>query len=365
MSHIGKRNTSRAVFTSYERTLAKAAWGTNSARLSRDSFLPFASCKLCLLTARNPVSCSHGDIFCKECALENILSQKREIKRLEKIREREQREAEEEKNREEAEVNLRYALEFDRAQMGLGSKLTTVANVTAENILEDKSNDKENAKRNARGEKRKFELDQSEIKRITQEETNKTKKVISEEKEIILVAPKTTLASFWAPSITPSSNTKNILHSIPKSIKLFPICPASFMDKPHIYSLHDLIDVTFTEEKDEKSGCKQFICPSCKKVLTNTSKAILIRICGHVLCKSCMSRLTTGPESLSTNSSRVDSNIMNCFVCDTNSCGIQEKKKNKPKSKNNTGLVEIRCEGTGFASGGVSIVEKEGVAFQC
>lgn len=359
MSH-SKRNTSRAVFTSYERTLAKAAWGTNSARLSRDSFLPFASCKLCLLTARNPVSCSHGDIFCKECALENILSQKREIKRLEKIREREQREAEEEKNREEAEVNLRYALEFDRAQMGLGSKLTKVANITAENILRNKSDDKEHGNRNARGEKRKFELDQSEIKRITQEETNKTKKVIIEEK-----APKTTLASFWAPSITPSSNTKNKLYSIPKSTKLFPICPASLMDKPHIYSLHDLIDVTFTEEKDEQSGCKQSICPSCKKVLTNTSKAILIRICGHVLCKSCMSRLTTGPESCSTNASKVDSNIINCFVCDTNSCEIQEKKKNKHKSKNNTGLVEIRCEGTGFASGGVSIVEKEGVAFQC
>ncbi|RKF77879.1 E3 ubiquitin-protein ligase CSU1 [Golovinomyces cichoracearum] len=321
MSH-SKRNTSRAVFTSYERTLAKAAWGTNSARLSRDSFLPFASCKLCLLAARNPVSCSHGDIFCKECALENILSQKREIKRLEKIREREQKEAEEEKNREEAEVNLRYALEFDRAQIGSGSKLSTVANVTGENILVDKCNDKEHA-------------------------------------------PKTTLASFWAPSITPSSNTKNKLHSIAKSAKLFPICPASFMDKPHIYSLHDLIDVTFTEETDETSGCKQFICPSCKKVLTNTSKAILTRICGHVLCKNCMSRLTTGPESCSTNASRFDSNTINCFVCDTNSSSIEEKTKNKHKSKNNTGLVEIRCEGTGFASGGVSIVEKAGVAFQC
>ncbi|RKF55957.1 E3 ubiquitin-protein ligase CSU1 [Golovinomyces cichoracearum] len=353
MSH-SKRNTSRAVFTSYERTLAKAAWGTNSARLSRDSFLPFASCKLCLLAARNPVSCSHGDIFCKECALENILSQKREIKRLEKIREREQREAEEEKNREEAEVHLRYALEFDRAQIGLGSKLSTVANVTEENILADKCNDKEHVTRNTRGEKRKFELDQSEIMRITQEETNKTRK-----------APKTTLASFWAPSITPSSNTKNKLHSIAKSAKLFPICPASFMDKPHIYSLHDLIDVTFTEETDEKTGCKQCICPSCKKVLTNTSKAILIRICGHVLCKNCMSRLTTGPESCSTNASRIDSNTINCFVCDTNSSRIKEKTKNKQKSKNNTGLVEIRCEGTGFASGGVSIVEKAGVAFQC
>ncbi|RKF83312.1 E3 ubiquitin-protein ligase CSU1 [Golovinomyces cichoracearum] len=193
MSH-SKRNTSRAVFTSYERTIAKAAWGTNSARLSRDSFLPFASCKLCLLAARNPVSCSHGDIFCKECALENILSQKREIKRLEKIREREQREAEEEKNREEAEVHLRYALEFDRAQIGLGSKLSTVANVTEENILADKCNDKEHVNKNTRGEKRKFELDQSEIMRITQEETNKTRKVISEEKEIILAMQLTLLS---------------------------------------------------------------------------------------------------------------------------------------------------------------------------
>lgn len=179
----GKRNTSRAVFTSYERTLAKAAWGTNTARLSRDSFLPFASCRLCLLPARIPVSCSHGDIFCKECALKNILSQKQEIKRLKRNHGREEKEAEEKREQDEAEARLRYAAEFERVQMGLESEPAKIKNVE-ENEGESRRNIETTEK--PLDKKRKFQLDPEEVIRIVRDETDKVKNKICEEKVRII-----------------------------------------------------------------------------------------------------------------------------------------------------------------------------------
>lgn len=41
------------------------------------------------------------------------------------------------------------------------------------------------------------------------------------------------------------------------------------------------------------------------------------------------------------------------------------KKKKKDKERGmKPGLVEIRSEGTGYASGGKSLIKREGVAFQ-
>lgn len=109
MSH-SKRNTSLAFFTAHERSQVRAHWGSQSTRLTRDSFLPFGYCRLCLGVARDPVtcggvsitsntsnnktesssssssssSCPKVHIFCRECALNDLVSQRREIKRVEK-----------------------------------------------------------------------------------------------------------------------------------------------------------------------------------------------------------------------------------------------------------------------------------------
>lgn len=118
MSH-SKRNTSRAVFTSYERSLLRSTWGSRSTRLSRDSFLPFGSCGLCLLPARNPVACAvNGDLFCRECAVNDLLAQRKEIERLERERERWEREGKEEDERVREIERERERKEFEALSSG-------------------------------------------------------------------------------------------------------------------------------------------------------------------------------------------------------------------------------------------------------
>ena len=73
---------------------------------------------------------------------------------------------------------------------------------------------------------------------------------------------------------------------------------------------------------------------------------------------------------------------MRCFVCEADLSGrdaegeneveedVEDQKKGEKKKKSskagNVGrLVEISCEGTGFAGGGANMAKREGVAFQC
>ncbi|KAK3692944.1 hypothetical protein B0T22DRAFT_436162 [Podospora appendiculata] len=363
MSH-SKRNTSRAVFTSHERAMAKAAWGSSSARLSRESFLPFASCCLCLETAVDPVACSHGDLFCRECALSNILAQKKEIKRAEKAREQEEKEQLEEAARRDAEAHTRAIREFELTQAGLeikagGAKRQPPVPATEAHPPDVGEPDDSSAKR---GEKRKFSLDGDELARIVTEERAKARKAIDSE-----TASKPTLPSFWSPSVTPSSNTKNVLHEVKKNVKSQPTCPESPQDKPHYYSLHTLVTVNFTEETDSTTKKTQRICPACSKAFSNTSKATLAKPCGHVLCKSCVDKFMR-PSGHDPHAPDSDPGAVRCYVCEadlTERKGPLKKDGKGEKEKIKPGLVELRSSGTGFSAGGANSVQKNGVSFQC
>ncbi len=120
MSH-SKRNTSLAFFTSYERSLLRNSWGSQATRLTRDSFLPFGSCRLCLLPARDPVACTGGlkaDIFCRECALNDLVAQRKEIKRLEQEWEGRQIEKGEDERLAEEEEAKKELEKFERTAQG-------------------------------------------------------------------------------------------------------------------------------------------------------------------------------------------------------------------------------------------------------
>lgn len=341
MAH-SKRNTSLAFFTSHERSLLKSTWGSQATRLSRDSFLPFASCQLCLQIARDPVACaSNGDIFCKECAVSNLLAQGKEIKRLKKEDERRQREIEEEEMDRGEEEKERAIAQFERTMMGMegGGK------------KEGKTSAPEEVEQNeGRGVKRKFELDEGEMLKNAKEERAKARRALDEEK-----SAKPTLPSFWVPSLTPSTN-----HSqASKTAKLSPLCPASSPENKHSLSLKSLITINFKTIPNASSLAEPptCICPACEKNLTNVIKAVLTIPCGHVLCKPCAAKFMSsdkGPPDPHASPTEQEKKRVVCYVCETDLLGAV-----KP------GMVELRSEGTGFAGGGDNMVQRKGVAFQC
>ena len=74
-----KHNTTQSTLTHYERTLLRRQ--NEGRRLGHDSFKPLDHCNLCLSNVydRDPVSCPKGHIYCKECVLTNLISQKASI----------------------------------------------------------------------------------------------------------------------------------------------------------------------------------------------------------------------------------------------------------------------------------------------
>jgi nitric oxide synthase-interacting protein len=131
--------------------------------------------------------------------------------------------------------------------------------------------------------------------------------------------------------------------------------------------------VNFHEEKSTETGKPVRTCPSCQKTLSNSTKAVLAIPCGHVLCKPCVDKFLK-PEHRhhrDAHDDGPDPETVHCYVCDADLTTVSEakekegKKKKKDKERGmKPGLVEIRSEGTGYASGGKSLIKREGVAFQ-
>lgn len=344
--------------------MLKGAWGSQSTRLTRDSYLPFGSCQLCLQIARDPVACAaNGEIFCRECAVNNLLSQRKEIKRLEKEFEKGLRDLEDENKERDEEERARTVNDFERTLMGLDGK---------GGVAKAKDGAKTQEAAEARGVKRKHGIDEDEMLKNTVEERAKARKAIDDEKA---ADPK--LPSFWVPSLTPSTKRDLAAAGPPK---LNPLCPASSPSNKHNLSLKSLITINFKQSDDRGGGTDtaSAICPACMKVLSNTNKAVMTVPCGHVLCKPCAAKLMTPetgpPDPHATHDDRKEVRTTSCYVCSTNITPqkpsqevAQGKKKSKKSEKGEVtpGLVELKCDGTGFAGGGDNIVQRHGTVFQC
>jgi len=98
--------------------------------------------------------------------MENLVSQRQQIKQFERELERKKRDEEEAEAVDEEEVKERAVRDFEDVQMGMSLKREGVV------VVEE----------GKRGEKRKFELDEEELMRIAREDRDKAKKALMEEK---------------------------------------------------------------------------------------------------------------------------------------------------------------------------------------
>lgn len=332
--------------------------------------------------------------------MSNLLQQRKEFKRLGKENATRKVEEDAQDAKDDVEAQQRAVDDFERVQQGLDVKLgidgkmkrTIVGRREGKVIVEETSNDEAEGKENGGSEanptkKRKLEVevDEAELVRISQNERAKARKTLNDEKA---EAAKSTLPSFWVPSLTPGQHQQLRTTSNDETThaeKLQPICPGSSREASHSLSLKLLVDVKFSEEKQASSKSaggdaavsregKMRICPACSRPLTNASKAVLAKPCGHVLCATCVDKFVAdGADEGDEVTVEPAAKTVRCFVCSEDLGAAvakktkhkHEKEKEKDKEKIRQGLVDICSEGTGFAGGGTNVVKRHGVAFQC
>ena len=111
--------------------------------------------------------------------MSNLLSQRKEIKRLEKDHEKRRREEADDLLFEDEEARDRAVEEFERVQMGLNAKLGKGRNIVG------RANGKisvEEIVEGAKGTKRKFEFDEEELLNVAKEERERAKKAVRDDK---------------------------------------------------------------------------------------------------------------------------------------------------------------------------------------
>ncbi|CAG8719062.1 22884_t:CDS:2, partial [Racocetra persica] len=341
-------------------------YGTKKQRLGRDSMREFDACFLCLQRARDPICCEQGHLYCKECILENLLAQKREIRRQQNLLEARAKDEIEESKRKEQLAKEAVIHDFERQQVRIAplgtktkesmktsdksTKTTDNSTKTTDNstkTTDDSTKTNDNGKTpnstksfkaiengetlqefvTVAGKKRDFRLDEEEVEAIALREQQEAMKRLEEEQT---AASKPKLPNFWLPSLTPSADPDKI-----KSVKLQTMCTAT--DPEHPFGVKNFIPTKFTEDIDPNTKKTSFVCPSCRKTLTNSVKICLVKRCGHVICKICVEKFVK--------------NSKQCFVCGE-----------KCRSKD---IVDMSGEGTGFASGGGPVMaERFDVSFQ-
>jgi nitric oxide synthase-interacting protein len=126
MGRHSKNNNALPFFTHAERQMLD--YGTREQRLGRDSMRDYDACYLCLSRARDPVCCDQGHLGCRECVLENLLSQKKDMARWEKQFAKQQERLQQEQQQLEQQQKQQQLIAFEKTVVnGLSVKPQTEA----------------------------------------------------------------------------------------------------------------------------------------------------------------------------------------------------------------------------------------------
>ncbi|RDB17393.1 Nitric oxide synthase-interacting [Hypsizygus marmoreus] len=334
MTKHSKNNTASSIFSYAE--YKRLDYGTKRQRLGNESMRRFDACSLCLNSAREPVACNEGHLFCKECVYTDLLTQKKDIQRQKTKLEAMKQEVEEEKARAKEAARERVLLEFEKGQLGLAAKPSFAGTKPGGEPDEP------------RGTKRKFAFDSTTVETLAQEAEEAALREIEREQAEAL---RNKLPDFWLPSLTPTYTSSGPPQSL-MDVKVQTTCRGG--DPAHSIALKHLMPVKFTYfnpgagasrsiestpvEADQKAKKEEAepMCPSCKRRLSNSVLMFVMRPCAHVICKTCTDSLVRSAKQ--------------CIVCDK-----QLKEKD---------IVELKREGTGFAGGGLAETSRAGIAFQ-
>ncbi|KAI0767548.1 hypothetical protein C8Q74DRAFT_1204412 [Fomes fomentarius] len=343
MTKHSKNNTASSIFSYAE--YKKLDYGTKRQRLGNESMRRFDACALCLQRARDPVACQKGHLFCKECALTDLVSQINDIKRQKVRLEAMKKEAEEERGRAREAARERVLREFEKGQLGLAA----TSRISTSSALDSSE---------PRGTKRKFDFDTSAVEALTQEAEEAALRQIEREQAEAL---KSKLPDFWLPSLTPTYTSTGPPTSL-ADVKLQTTChggnPAHPLSRKHFIPVKWTFDTSppalpsksvqstpatqdgnatpDPKHKAPKDDEQTPMCPSCKKQLSNNSLMHLMKPCGHVTCNTCTDTLVKPAKQ--------------CIVCDVK---LADKE-----------IIELAREGTGYAAGGLAETSKKGIAFQ-
>jgi nitric oxide synthase-interacting protein len=241
MARHSKNNTASSVFTYAERAKL-TEYGTLKQRVGQDSQRSFEKCHLCLQKVIDPMSCCEGHIFCHDCIIENLVTQKKEID--ERVTEWERKQKMQDLKKEDDVLNKK------QKQIELFEKTEFELNMKLKGKIDNP-----------------FNKDQEDDKaKLKLKEHLQSKGRIDNKEGMIK-------NNFWVPE-----TQEGVVDTSNKKPSLKMICPAT---KTHNIRMKELYKL--------KLECSEnvCICAVCKKEL-KFQKIAMPTVCCHVMCKSCL-----------------------------------------------------------------------------
>lgn len=268
MSRHSKNNTANSIFTYEERRRLKE-YGTQKTRIGTDAQKQFNQCFLCLQQFVNPLCCSQGHVFCKNCIVQNLGQQQ-------KLKEIAVNEWKERRDRAEKDQKYVKALETEKVvqtfqknefDLDFRNGYKDLNQRYEQNVLKSEEQLQEEEKLNMinmlKNPDMVFRFDRDDLKK------------------------KYSSANFWM-----ATNLQAIEEKVEeRKPVIHHLCPADNVNRIKFKRL-----VPLEIEKHNEQLC----CWACKKEL-KFQKIVALRKCGHVMCKKCLEDLGKGGRCIACN----------------------------------------------------------------